>query len=155
MYVCTRCLFVSDQASLKRHISNGSRKLDSGSCQMVPLSVIGEWAITAAITYWGKEDFRKAYDEAAAPTDEASEFHMSLMAYTGQKFSNTCSQALHGWMRDSPHLMAFPCDRSLMKCILRVKHHTSLRTRLCEAVAYVFWCKLDPCEAVAYVYYLA
>ena len=128
---------------MKRHISNGSRKLGSGSCQMVPLSVIGEWAFTAAITYWGKEEFRKAYDEAAAPTDEASEFHMSLMAYTGQKFSNTCSQALPGWMRDSPHLMAFPCDRSLMKCILRVKHHTSLRTRLCEAVAYVFWCKLD------------
>ena len=46
-------------------------------------------------------------------------------------------------MRDSHHFLTFLCDRSLMKCVLRTRLHTSLRTRLCEAVAYVFWCKLD------------
>ena len=54
---------------------------------------------------------------------------MQELCDTGCKFSNTCSQEVHRWMRDSHHFLAFPCDRSLMKCVLRTRLHTSLRTR--------------------------
>ena len=54
---------------------------------------------------------------------------MQELCDKGRKFSNTCSQEVPGWMRDSHHFLTFLCDRSLMKCVLRTRLHTSLRTR--------------------------
>ena len=54
---------------------------------------------------------------------------MQELCDKGRKFSNTCSQEVPGWMHDSHHFLTFLCDRSLMKCVLRTRLHTSLRTR--------------------------